>query len=127
MFWIFPRHLNQVDLTPDFVVGSFFTTADVNEAEQSFVKRKSPGEGGHFVRVLEDTQASQLVAESFHVVKDLNHDIVARRVSVRIAVRNVGFNLSVQLMRSIGTAILTGLVEIVVKLWGQGEIKTARL
>lgn len=57
--------------------------------------------------------------ESFHVVEDLDHDVVAGCVAVRVTLCDVVFNFVMLFLGSIGAAISASLVEIIMKLEGQ--------
>lgn len=56
------------------------------------------------------------MTKSFHVIEYLDHDVVARCVTIRIALGDMVPNLVVQFLSGISTAIAASLVEIVVEL-----------
>jgi hypothetical protein len=111
--------------TSNFVIRSFFPASYVDKAEERLVKREGSSKGCHFIGVLEDARASQLMKEAFHVVKYLNHDIVARCIAIRITLCNMFFDLIMQFLDSVGATISTSLVKIIMELIGQKSIAIA--
>lgn len=101
------------------MICSFFAAADVDEAEQRFVKRESSSKGCHLIGVLENARASQLMRESLHVVEYLDHNVVTRCVAVRIALCDMVPNLIMEFLGSVSTAISASLVKIIMELEGQ--------
>lgn len=57
--------------------------------------------------------------ESFHVVEDLNHDVVAGRVAIRIEFSDMFFDLIVKFLGSVGATVSASFIEIIVELEGQ--------
>lgn len=102
--------------TSDFMIRSFLAAANIDEAEQRLVQGKSSSKWSHLVRVLKDAHALQFVTKSFHVIEYLDHDVVARCVTIGVALCDMIPNFVVQLLSSVGTTIATSFVEIVVEL-----------
>jgi hypothetical protein len=113
------QQTNRQVITSNFVICSLFATTDVDETEERFVKGEGSSKGCHLIGVLEDARASQLMREAFHVVEYLNHDIVAGRVAIRVALGNMLSDLVVKLLGSVGAAISASFVEIIMELEGQ--------
>lgn len=56
------------------------------------------------------------MTKSFHVIEYLDHDVVARCVTIGIALCDMVLDLVVQFLSRVGTAVTASFVEIIMEL-----------